>query len=153
MLSLKDLWFINDELWRLCICDAYNAVIKCNLYDFVKDNEIQSFMYFSHDNNEIQEKFKKLSHLADIKNLHSGASYACTMREVERMIKKGFLEWKYDYIKDHHIFVINKITYIQKLYKKVISNPNYKLCRNRLNNEYLELKNELSYSPIQVIKH
>lgn len=150
MLSLNDLWFINDELWKLCICDAYNAVLLCDLYNFIKDNEIKSFMYFSYDNSEIQAKFKKLSHLADIKNLHSGASYACTMREVESMIKKGFLEWKYDYIKKHHKFIINKIIYIQKLYKKVISNPNYKLCRNRLNNEYLELKNDLSYIILQI---
>ena len=139
MLSLKDLWFINDELWRLCICDAYNAVLLCDLYDFIRDNQIQSFIYFSHDNSEINDKFKKLSHLADIKCQHSGASYGCTMRIVEHIIKSGFLYWKYDYIKEHHEHIIDKVFLIQQTFRITISNPNYKMCRKRLEKECFEL--------------
>lgn len=139
LLSINDLWFINDELWRLCICDAYNAVLLCDLYTFMKHNQIHSFMYFSHDDIVIHEKFKKLSHLADIKGLHSGASYGCTMRLVEHIIKRGFLYWKYDYIKEHHEHIVDKVFFIQRKFKNAISNPNYKMCRKRLEKECFEL--------------
>lgn len=139
LLSVNDFWFIKDELWRLCICDAYNAVILCDLYDFIRDNEIQSFMYFSHNETVIDEKFKKLSHLADIKGLHSGASYGCTMRVVENIIKSGFLYWKYDYIEKHHEHIVDKVFLIQRKFKNAFSNPNYEMCRARLKKECFEL--------------
>lgn len=139
LLSVNDFWFINDELWRLCICDAYNAVILCDLYDFIRDNEIQSFIYFSYDDTILHDKFQRLSHIADIKGLHSGASYGCTMRIVEHIIKSGFLCWKYDYIREHHEHVEDKVFLIQKKFKNAISNPNYKMCRKRLEKECFEL--------------
>ena len=139
LLSVNDFWFINDELWRLCICDAYNAVILCDLYDFIRDNEIQSFMQFSYDDTSLHDKFKRLSHLADIKGLHSGASYGCTMRIVEQIIKSSFLYWKYDYIKKHHEHIVDKVFLIQRKFKNAISNPNYKMCRTRLEKECFEL--------------
>lgn len=139
LLSTNDLWFVDDDLWRISICDAYNAVIICELYNFIKKNDIQSFMYFSYEDVNICNKFRRLSYLADIKGLHSGASYGCTMRIVEDIIKKGFLCWKYEYIQEHHSHIIDKIVLIQKNYKKAISNPNYKMCKKRLEKEYFEL--------------
>ena len=137
-LYVKDLWFINDELWKLCICDAYNAVNICDLYDFIKSNEIQSFMMFSYDDTTLHNKFKRLSHQADIRGLHSGASYGCTMRIVENIIKSSFLHWKYDYIKIHHKYIVDKVFLIQKNFKIAISNPDYKMCRSRLKREFSE---------------
>lgn len=135
----EDLWFINDDLWRLCVCDAYNAVIQCDLYDFIKDNEITSFNYFSYDDVKIQNKFTKLSQLADVRGLHSGASYSFTLRTVDNIIKNGFLNWKYAYIEKHHPHIVDKVFLIQKKFKNAISDPNYKMCKKRLEKEYFEL--------------
>lgn len=139
LISSKDLFFIDDELWRLCICDAYNAIIISGLYEFIKENEIDSFMCFKHSNTDIMNKFSRMSVLADIKGLHSGASYGCTMRTVEYIIKKGFMDWKYEYIQKHCDKIVKQVKLIQRQFRKVISNPNYLLCRNRLQNEYFDL--------------
>ena len=41
----RDLYFVQDDLWRISYLDAYNAVIECGLYEYIRDNEIYSYMF------------------------------------------------------------------------------------------------------------
>jgi hypothetical protein len=40
---------------------------------------------------------------ADKNNMHSGASYGITMRNIEQIAKNGFEQWKKDYIKNYKV--------------------------------------------------
>ena len=139
LINVKDLYFEKDAIWKVCVCDAYNAMIISGLYDFIKNNEIYSFMYFKTNDDEIMKKFNRMNILADIKSLHSGASLACFMRIGEKIIKEGFENWKYKYIEDNCNEIITKVKFIQEKFRESISNPKYKLCKRRLNNEYFHL--------------
>jgi len=130
----KDLYFMNDSLWKMCITDAYNAVLSVGLYDYIKNNEIKSFAYQTPPG--YQKQFDKLSILADTRSGHSGASYGMTMRIVEHIIKTGFNEWKIDHINNHNKDMINSIICIQKNIRKVLSDPNYLMCQRRLKYEF-----------------
>ena len=133
-LTENDLYFVRDSLWRISILDGYNSVIKCGLYDYIKKNEIQSFTY--HTPPEKQIEFKYLFRLADQRVGHSGASYGVTMRIVEKIIKNGFDKWKIDYIEANRTDMVRSIRYLQKHIRRVMSDPQYMLCKNRLSYEF-----------------
>lgn len=130
----KDLYFMQDSLWQMCIADAYNAVISVGLYDYIKYNEIKSFVYKTPPDYENQ--FNKLAKLADVRVGHSGSSYGSTMRTVEYIIKNGFEKWKINYINNHNEDMIKSINCIQKNIRKVLSDPNFLMCKRRLRYEF-----------------
>jgi hypothetical protein len=133
-LTENQLYFVRDSLWRTSILDGYNSVIKCGLHDYIKKNEIKSFMYDTPP--EKQNEFMYLYRLADLRVGHSGASYGVTMRIVERIIKGGFDGWKIDYIKANRTDMVRSIRRLQKHIRRVMSDPQYMLCKNRLNYEF-----------------
>ena len=92
--------FIKEEQFRLCLEDAYNAVDEMNLWDYLQDNLFNSFAYY---NGPYQELHHELLKKADKNNLHSGASYGITMRNMEQIAKNGFEQWQRDYIKNYII--------------------------------------------------
>jgi len=136
-LTERDLYFVIDPLWKISYLDGYNAVIYTGLYEYIKENRISSFLY--HIPVEKKKEFSKLSHMADIRSIHSGASYGVTMRMVEMMIKMGFDDWKIWYIKSNRIDIVEKVKIISRQVKKSLSNPEYKMCKKRLIKEYFEL--------------
>ena len=136
-LTERDLYFVIDWLWRISYLDGYNAVINTGLYGFIKNNEIKSFMF---NVPECKKKeFQALSLLADVRSLHSGASYGLTMRVVEKMVKMGFDDWKIWYIECNRLDMIEKVNIIIRYFRKCVSNPEYRMCKNRLLREYFEL--------------
>ena len=131
----KDLYFMDEyHLWKMCIIDGYNAVISVGLYDYIKNNEIKSFVFETPS--EYESQFQKLAIMADSRVGHSGASYGITMRTVENIIKKGFENWKIDYINKHNKNMVDSVICIQKNVRKVLSDPNYSMCQNRLKYEF-----------------
>lgn len=134
MITESDLYFVIDPLWRMGILDGYNAVIKCDLVDYIKQMEIKSFMFETPVDKK--EEFEILYRFADYRVGHSGASYGMTMRIVERIIKLGFNEWKLKYIAENRHDMVQKINIINTQVKQVFSNPSFKMCRNRLRREF-----------------
>lgn len=133
-LTENDLYFIRDPLWKTSILDAYNGVIACDLYDYIKNTDIKSFSYDTPL--EKKPQFQKLFYLADTRVGHSGASYGVTMRIIERIIKDGFYRWKLDYIRANRRDMIDSVSYLQKHIRRVFSDPRYMLCKKRLMNEF-----------------
>lgn len=139
-MKIVDLYFVEELLWQISIYDAYNAVVECDLLDFIKNNEIETFAYFRHEDTKITISFYKMSELADVNVGHSGASFGCTMRIVEQIIKHGFDKWKFSYITQHRPDILEHVKTIQRRFRFCISNPEYKMCKSRLTREYFELK-------------
>lgn len=87
--------FEQSATMRTCLQDAYDAVTELKLWDYLRDNQFDSFSYYHGPNIELHETLLKL---ADKNNLHSGASYGITMRNMESIAKKGFDRWKTNYL-------------------------------------------------------
>ena len=134
-LEESDFKIIINGLWRNCVLDGYNAVIDCGLYDYIKNNEVTSFMYGQLGNVDMQRLYER----ADRQHLHSGASYGLTMREVERIVKMGYDNWKIWYIYHNRPDILEKVHVISRQVKKSLSDPSYAMCRRRLEREYVEL--------------
>ena len=87
--------FITDKMERTVLMDAYEAVCDMNLWNYLKENTFESFTYY---NGPYVQLHLKLLEKADKSNLHSGASYGITMRNIEAIAKDGFDVWKTNYI-------------------------------------------------------
>ena len=133
----RDLYFVQDDLWRISYLDAYNAVIECGLYEYIRDNEIYSYMFSIPSEKSVE--FAKVFSIADRRVGHSGASYGITMRMVEQIIKQGFDRWKIWYIKVSRPDIVHKVKIISRQIKKSLSEPEYKMCRSRLKSEFFYL--------------
>jgi hypothetical protein len=90
--------FIQDKQFRLCLEDAYDAVDELQLWSYLQENIFNSFTYYNGPNVELHDKLLKK---VDKHNMHSGASYGITMRNMEHIAKNGFDQWKYDYMKNY----------------------------------------------------
>jgi hypothetical protein len=97
--SISKFDFIKEEQFRICLEDAYSAVDEMNLWNYLRDNIFNSFTYYSGPDKELHDE---LSKKADKHNMHSGASYGITMRNMEQIAKNGFEQWKTDYIKNYY---------------------------------------------------
>ena len=84
--------FITESSMRICLQDAYDAVTELDLWDYLKQNEFESFTYY-HKRPD-REVHDALLTKADRSGLHSGASYGITMRNMEHIAKHGFDAWK-----------------------------------------------------------
>ena len=133
----SDFHVIQDWLWRVSVLDGYNAVLDCGLYDYVRNNEVSSFM-FPRD-----EILQTLYARADAREIHSGASYGLTMREVERIIKMGYDDWIIWYIRHNRPDILYKVKVISRQLKRSLSDPGYAMCRRRLQREYSDFLNHL----------
>lgn len=132
----SDFHFIQDWLWRVSVLDAYNAVITCGLCEYIKSNELTSFVFPRTDDGV---DLKNLYRHADARAMHSGASFGMTMREVERIFKMGYDDWKIWYIRHNRPDIVHKIHIISRQVKKRMSDPTYAMCRRRLRREFFEL--------------
>lgn len=136
MITKSDLEFLECALTTECVLDAYYAILKCNMYFHIKYKEQKSFMFSNDPQINLIKTHMKLY-------LHSGSSFGWTMRTVESIIKNGLYNYKYRYLlknnKDEYVKKIEAIYLIQNTFKKCLSDPNYRLCRDRLRNEYEHL--------------
>lgn len=91
--------FIEDHTFKICLEDAYDAVVEMDLWDYLKNNVFDSFAYYDGPDTQLHYELLKK---ADRRNLHSGASYGITMRNIEQIAKNGFDQWKKDYIRNYY---------------------------------------------------
>jgi hypothetical protein len=87
--------FEESTLMRTCLEDAYDAVTELDLWDYLRDNTFESFTYYKGPDEALHAK---LLALVDKRNLHSGASYGITMRNMESIAKEGYETWKLNYL-------------------------------------------------------
>lgn len=87
--------FEENTLMRTCLEDAYAAVTELDLWDYLRDNTFESFTYYKGADLELHDR---LLALVDKRNLHSGASYGITMRNMESIAKEGYETWKLKYL-------------------------------------------------------
>lgn len=69
---------------KIMLSDAYMAVTKADKWEWLKNAEVDSFM-FGHAP-EIREIQKNMA----ILDMHSGASFGLTMRTIEYIAKNGW---------------------------------------------------------------
>lgn len=83
-----DFSFVRDPLTRMFLHDAYQAVSLANAWVALRTESPpadKGFMFHTSSTTDSIQKFMRYA------NEHSGASYAITMRAMERIAKKG---WK-----------------------------------------------------------
>lgn len=67
------------------LSDAYNAISQNELWDYMKTYEPNNGFMFSQPTSEILRINRSLKY-----DGHSGASYGCTMREMQFIAKNGW---------------------------------------------------------------
>lgn len=86
-MSTPDFQSIYSAYESTLLKDAYDAITACNLWDWLRAYSPQEgFMFSTHPNLErIHKKMKTY-------DMHSGASYGWTMRQMESIAKHGWEE-------------------------------------------------------------
>lgn len=130
----SDFYFVPQKIWRECLADAHEAVVRCGLEEYIRENNVRSYMYDTPV--EKKEAFKKMASLADKRVGHSGSSFGMTMRMVEDIIKRGFGVWKIEYIVSKRPDMTRAAVVIQRAAREALANPDYELCRKRLTREF-----------------
>jgi len=79
-----------------------STITRLELWDWFRNDsppEDTGFMFWNHPNiNKISENLQD-DH-GNLDNPHSGASFACSMRNMQVIAKEGFPTWKTKYIKN-----------------------------------------------------
>lgn len=86
--------FVRNKMEKTVLEDAYEAVNDMNLWDYLKENTFETFTYYDGPDKQLHQE---LLEKADKNNIHSGASYGITMRNMEQIAKQGFEVWKQKY--------------------------------------------------------
>ena len=86
--------FVRNKMEKTVLHDAYEAVNDMNLWDYLKENTFETFTYYDGPDKQLHQE---LLEKADKNNIHSGASYGITMRNMEQIAKQGFEVWKQKY--------------------------------------------------------
>jgi hypothetical protein len=83
--------YINDVHSREMLVNAWQAINLTELWDFVKQ-DINSFMFSSDP--RVKRIYNKMEELGY--NGHSGASFGCTMRNMQYLAEHGEEKFKTD---------------------------------------------------------
>lgn len=89
-----------DDWSRRYFKSAHNAISRCELWNWLKNYEVDQGRGFMFTRNVPQ--LDKLSEEMDkdpVNGGHSGASYGCTMRNMEFIAKHGYQAFKSGYNK------------------------------------------------------
>ena len=78
------------------------TITRLELWDWFRTEsppENQGYSWWNHPNiNKISDNLQ--DDQGNLDNPHSGASFACSMRNMQAIAKEGFLVWKSQYIKN-----------------------------------------------------
>ena len=96
VLGEADFHFINDKFWRLSILDGYNATVTCDMYEYIRNKRIESYM-FAPPKDKLWQ-FYMLQRVASARTEHTGITYDVTMKIVEDIIQLGYAEWRHFYM-------------------------------------------------------
>lgn len=92
-----DFSFITDPLTKMLLEDAYQAVTMSNSWTALRDTSPPDDKGFMFSVSPTTDAIDKLMRFLD---QHSGASYALTMRSMEAIAKKGWVE----FVKSHQSY-------------------------------------------------
>lgn len=112
-----DTSFITDINSKLIIDSAIRAVSNLELWSWLRDVNIESFM-FSNDPNisRIYNEIERLGY-----NGHSGSSFGLTMRQMEFIAKNSFDTYRQNYLANNNQNVSSLVPHALNQ----ISNPVY----------------------------
>jgi hypothetical protein len=94
-LIIPDFSFIKDVDSRNNILNAYNAVTKCNAWEFLKKfkpEDVDGCLYCSHP--QIYKIYETMEKCTPKISNHSGSSFSWTMREIQKIAKIGYEKYK-----------------------------------------------------------
>jgi hypothetical protein len=94
-LITPDFTFIKDVDSRNNILNAYNAVTKCNAWEFLKNfrpEDVDGCLYCSHP--KIYKIYETMETCTPKISNHSGSSFSWTMREIQKIAKIGYEKYK-----------------------------------------------------------
>jgi len=84
--------FINENE-RIMYTTAHSAISQLELWDFMA-KDIESYMFSSNPKvGKIYEKIEELGYKG-----HSGASFGCTMRDMQSIAQNGYDKFREEYL-------------------------------------------------------
>jgi hypothetical protein len=96
-----DFSFIKDTTSRNNILNAYNAVTKCDAWEFLKKfnpEDVGGCMYCSHP--KIYKIYEAMETCTPKISNHSGYSFSRTMTDIQKIAKEGYEKYKIDKLKE-----------------------------------------------------
>ena len=132
-------YFVSESVSRNAFEDAFNAISELNLWKSLQQNYSEQVIDFMYTLQNKPHNYDKLIRLFDKRMMHSRASFVKTLLVMEHIAKYGFDDWKFKYIKVNRLDMVQSIKTISDYYYESISNPNFLLCRKRLQNEFIKM--------------
>ena len=132
-------YFVSESFSRNAFEDAFNAISELNLWKSLQNNYSEQVIDFMYTLQNKPHNYDKLIRLFDKRMMHSRASFVKTLLVMEHIAKYGFDDWKFKYIKVNRLDMVQSIKTISDYYYESISNPNFLLCRKRLQNEFIKM--------------
>lgn len=132
-------YFVSDSFSKNAFEDAFNAISELNLWECLQQNYSEQIIDFMYTLQNKPKHYDKLIRLFDKRMMHSRASFVKTLLVMEHIAKHGFDDWKFKYIKVNRTDMVQSIQKISNYYYESISNPNFLLCRKRLQNEFIKM--------------
>jgi hypothetical protein len=132
-------YFVSDSFSKNAFEDAFNAISELNLWKSLQQNYSEQITDFMYTLQNKPQDYDKLIRLFDKRMMHSRVSFVKTLLVMEHIAKYGFDDWKFKYIKVNRLDMVQSITTISDYYYESISNPNFLLCRKRLQNEFIKM--------------
>ena len=129
--------FVPDPISRIAFEDAFTALTSLELWPQMKATYTERVIQYMKSLEDKPEKYDNLLRAADRRMMHSIASFARTLREMEHIAKVGFEKWKWKHIRQNRPDMVKAARKISEKWYEFSSDPHYALCRNRLRREFL----------------
>jgi len=94
-LIIPDFSFIKDVDSRNNLLNAYNAVTKCDAWEFLKKfkpEDVDGCLYCSHP--KIYKIYETMETSTPKISNHSGSSFSSTMKDIQKIAKIGYEKYK-----------------------------------------------------------
>ena len=79
--------FVSDKQSKDLFISAHCAISSCELWDWLRNNTIKSFMF---NNSPELTRLQKAMDKDEINGYHSGTSFALVLRQMEFIAKNGY---------------------------------------------------------------
>jgi len=96
-----DFSFIKDVDSRNNLLNAYNAVSKCDAWEFLKKfkpEDVDGCLYCSHP--KIYKIYETMETCSPKISNHSGSSFSNTMKDIQKIAKIGYEKYKNDKVSE-----------------------------------------------------
>ena len=132
-----DFYFVRDPLLKTQCSHAYRAITQLNLWGFLKEGRVYSYLYPVHD-----IATHDILYRAIVWECVQFKDYTVIMRTMEYISKYGWDDWKVNYIYAYRLDMVRAVRIISHRMFEVLYDPSFELCRRRLRNEFFNLVEE-----------